>query len=59
MKRYAILSGNRVDNIAVWDGVTEWNPDKPIVELNQTESCNIGWIYNQTSNPRFAPQEIE
>lgn len=34
IKRYAVIKNNKIDNICLWDGVTEWIPaeDASVVE---------------------------
>ncbi len=50
-----LLSTNVVENIVIWDGVTQWNPLGAIatVRLEEGEPCDIGWIYDGTKSPRF------
>ena len=57
MKRIAMIKDNVVENISVWDGVTEWNPGPEwmLVDITDQPQVGIGWLYNpntQTfSNP--------
>lgn len=64
MNRYAIIVGNVVENVVVWDGETAWNapPSWSLVQLEPNESCAPSWTYDENSTPRFiapAPQPVQ
>lgn len=58
---YAIIIGGLVDNIVVWDGVTEWAapPNSVLVKLNDGEWCDIRCLYDANADPRFYPSPVE
>jgi len=59
--RYAIIQSNIVQSVAVWDGVTEWQPPSgcELVALTDAEPCGGGWTYEAGATPRFiAPPDI-
>jgi len=53
--RYAFVQNDIVSNIIVWDGVTEYDPGAQglLVELGETEWCDIGYQYIADATPRF------
>lgn len=55
MARYAIISGNRVENVIVWDGVSDWgNPYPNTLLLNvDAYACGPGDIYDPNIDPPF------
>lgn len=64
MNRYAIIIGNVVENVVVWDGETEWHahPSWSFVQLQANELCVPSWTYDENSTPRFiepAPQPMQ
>ena len=52
---YAIVSNGKVDNIVLWDGVTEWQSPNGamVVALEENEWCSIGSEYREGETPRF------
>jgi hypothetical protein len=44
MNRYAILDGDLVVNVALWDGVTPWEPDGEIVALEDDSPVGPGYV---------------
>lgn len=47
MKKHAIIGANQiVENIVLWDGVSEWAPpkDKILIDVENIR-CGIGWNY--------------
>lgn len=45
-KRYAIVVGDVIVNMVVWDGVTDWHPEEGCAVLvPDTVSAMIGWKY--------------
>ena len=57
MNRYAIIAEDTVSNVVIWDGVAEWEPPAgtTVVALVADEYCEIGWIYDPKTTPRFSP----
>lgn len=51
--RYAVIENGIVENIILMDDISQWDLPQLIVELNNNEILNIGWIYNENANPRF------
>jgi hypothetical protein len=55
--RYAIVLSIDliVQTVAVWDGVSPWEPPAGtfLVQLQESEPCSEGWIYSPESSPRF------
>jgi hypothetical protein len=41
MNTYALINNGIVTNMAIWDGVSEWNPGCQIVEVTNL-TCNDG-----------------
>jgi hypothetical protein len=58
--RHAIVVADVVENVVLWDGVTPWTPppDASVVALDADERCEIGWIYDPKSVPRFTEYTI-
>jgi|APGre2960657373_1045057.scaffolds.fasta_scaffold20730_5 hypothetical protein len=54
--KWAIVEGDYVSNIVVWDGTGEIFSGITIVQINEGESCNIGDSYDLNGNPRFISQ---
>lgn len=46
MKRYAIVIDDLVTNVALWDGVTHWQPEGEVIELDDDSSVGPGWTYD-------------
>lgn len=47
MKRIAVIKNYFVENVALWDGISPWNPpDCTLIDITNTPVVNIGWIYN-------------
>ena len=48
IQNYAIidLATNIVDNVAVWDGVTEWDPGEGFIAI-QSNTAQAGWTYKE------------
>lgn len=42
MRRIAIIENGKVVNIAVWDGVSVWNPDAQTVDVTNRPEVQIG-----------------
>lgn len=55
MNRYAILEGNKVVNVALWDGQSEWNPGGEIVKLPNDSPVGPG--YTRVNVDFIAPME--
>jgi hypothetical protein len=41
----AHIQGEKVVNVSLWDGVTEWQPNENVVEIPEGSSAGIGWGY--------------
>lgn len=49
MQRIALIESGVVINIAIWDGVSVWNPTG-YIEVNITGThVDMGWTYNGTT----------
>jgi hypothetical protein len=47
LKHYAIVEGNVVTNVVVWDGETPYTPDGELVLIDGlTPEPGIGWDYD-------------
>lgn len=47
LKHYAIVIDGVVDNVVVWDGVTEYNPEGLLLDLTDSDpEPGIGWDYD-------------
>jgi len=57
MNNYAVVVDGIVVNVAVWDGVSAWNPDGDIILVGDGQTAGPGWAY---ANGQFsAPPEEE
>lgn len=57
MNEWLVLEGNKVVNIVIWDGVSEWSPDYGLdVDLYQ-DGVAIGFIKNDDGT--FSPPPDE
>ena len=54
-KRYAILRGNEVVNVTIWDGVSEWQPDEGCTAIECPDDAGPGWTYE--NGEWAAPEE--
>jgi len=55
MSRYAMMNGDTVENVALWDGVTPWEPGCEIVEL--PEGLPVGPGYTRVGGEWIAPPQ--
>jgi hypothetical protein len=57
--RWAIIIDGVVHNLIAWDGVSEWQPPagSAVVQLGETEWCDIGCQYIADATPRFVAAE--
>lgn len=56
MKKIAMIMNGIVENIALWDGSSDWHPDDyTLVDVTDIE-CAIGWEY---INGGFVAPELE
>lgn len=55
--RYAVVVGERVDNLIVWDGVAEFDPGEgaELVLLEDDSPASFGWMWDGES---FTPPEL-
>lgn len=44
--RYAIILNGEVVNVALWDGVTDWQPEGELVQLEDGSPVGPGWTYS-------------
>lgn len=53
-----MIQDNIVQNIAVWDGVSNWSPDGYVlVDITSQPQVGIGWIYDGTNFTAPPPSE--
>lgn len=58
MKRIAMIKNGVVQNVALWDGTSEWSPsDFTLVEVTDLSEVGPGFIYS--NGEFFAPVETE
>jgi hypothetical protein len=43
VKRYAHIENNIVTNVSLWDGISDWNPNCELVELEDNSPIGPGW----------------
>lgn len=59
--RWAIinLQTNIVENIIIWDGLTQIFPtdSSSLIQLEENERCSSGDLYQENNTPRFIEQE--
>jgi len=55
--RYAMMNGDTVINVALWDGKTPWEPGCEVVELPQAFPVGPGWT--RSGSEWIAPPEPE
>ena len=60
MKRYAMVSGDEVTNVSVWDGVSPWEPGCEFVELPDGSPVGPGWtrVGGEWVAPPPSPEEL-
>lgn len=47
MKRIAMVKDGVVDNIAAWDGISDWNPEGyQLIDISDKPSVDIGDLYD-------------
>lgn len=44
--RYAVILDNRVVNVVLWDGVTDWHPGDEYTVIDCPDEVGIGWHWN-------------
>lgn len=60
MKRMAMIQDGVVFNIAVWDGISTWDPGVPVVDVTDMPQVDIGYLYdgqNFTAAPQIEPED--
>jgi len=58
MKRYAIInSDNVVENVVLWDEVSQWSPPegRSMIKVEDVV-CGIGWVYDNGNFTDPTPQ---
>ena len=52
-----MIKNGIVENIAIWDGITVWNPTGyTLIDITTTNmNVNIGWLYNSDTQVFSAP----
>jgi hypothetical protein len=57
-KRYAVIDGNNVVNVILWDGDADWSPPEgtQTVELGDTAAVGPGFTYD--GNAFIAPPKV-
>ncbi|APW63539.1 hypothetical protein BSF38_05111 [Paludisphaera borealis] len=59
--RWAMIVNGRVDNIAIWDGVAEWDHGADaLIRLDESgyEVVDIGWSWDGTSFAAPVPPDL-
>lgn len=51
--KYAVIDNGIVTNIILIDDVSQWDLPQLLIELGNEEFVDIGWLYNENSNPQF------
>lgn len=53
--KYAIIINGIVQNVIIWDGVTEWHPppESFLILLNENEICAPCFTFVSGASPRF------
>jgi hypothetical protein len=55
--RYLLMSGNRVANVVVWDGETDWVAPNGVNVLVAPDGVGPGWTYDDGQfTPPPAPE---
>lgn len=54
MYRYAVIKDSKVINVVIWDGVSNWSPEKGCIVV-KNELCNIGDSYSPKNGFKPAP----
>jgi hypothetical protein len=57
MSRYALVQGDDVVNVVMWDGATPYEPDGELVALADDEAVGPGWT--RKKGKWVAPPEPE
>jgi hypothetical protein len=59
MSKYAMMNGDEVINVALWDGETPWEPGCEIVELPDDSPVGPGWVRNggEWVAPPLSPEQ--
>jgi hypothetical protein len=57
LKSYALVIEDKVVNVCLWDGETDWTPEGEVVLIPESSSAGIGWDYidNEFIDNRPAP----
>lgn len=58
--RWLVLNGNTVENIVLWDGVSEWTPGDGLTLEPYQDGVHIGYVKNEDgtfSIPQKEPTE--
>ena len=58
VKRYAIVRNNIVENVVLWDGVTNWGPPSGC-DLVDITDLNVGPKYIRNEDGTFSPPPEE
>lgn len=57
--RYAVINNGIVENIILMDDISQWDLPQLLIGLGDEEFVDIGWLYNENSNPQFvAPPTV-
>jgi len=57
VKRYALMEGDTVTNVSLWDGVNNWSPGCELVELPDDSPVGTGWT--RADGEWVAPEAAE
>jgi hypothetical protein len=56
--RWAVIDNGIVTNVILMDDVSQWNNPELVVPLETNEFVNIGCIYDENAEPRFAAPAV-
>lgn len=60
--KFAVVVDNKIVNIALWDGVSEWSPEGEIIDMSELPAgCSIGWelVNNVWVDPQPEVDELK
>ena len=57
MKRIALINNGVVENVALWDGITAWNPEGfLLIDITDNPDVDKGWLYDGNNFQRVENQ---
>lgn len=57
MNKWLVLEDNKVVNIVIWDGVSEWSPGYGLDVEPYQDGVSIGFIKNEDGTFSAPPEE--